>query len=90
MNLYMKLLNRVEHLISIFRFKEAMFNVMELSSLGNRFLQENEPWKLIKTDPGAVERIMYTSLQIAGYISMLLKPLLPNTSKKIEKMLNRR
>jgi methionyl-tRNA synthetase len=83
-------IDRVEHLISIFRFKEAMQNVMELSSLGNRFLQENEPWKLIKTDPGAVERIMYTSLQITAYISMLLKPLLPNTSKKIEKMLNRR
>lgn len=79
---------KVAELIKIFRFKEAMQQIMELSSLGNRFLQENEPWKMIKTDPEVVELIMYTSLQITANLSMLLKPFLPRTADKIERILN--
>jgi methionyl-tRNA synthetase len=71
-----------------FRFREAMFRVMELSSFGNRFLQENEPWKLVKSDPVRTQQILYLSTQIVGGIVYLLKSLLPKTSNKIESIFN--
>ncbi|MBK9328919.1 MAG: methionine--tRNA ligase [Sphingobacteriales bacterium] len=71
-----------------FRFREAMFEVMQLSTLGNIFLQENEPWKLIKTDEIRVAEIMYIASQFVGALAYVLKPLLPKTAKKIESIMH--
>jgi methionyl-tRNA synthetase len=53
---------------------------MQLSSFGNKYLQDNEPWKLIKTDAEKVKEIMYFSTQIVGMISYVSKPFLPKTA----------
>jgi methionyl-tRNA synthetase len=61
--------------------------VINLSRLGNKYLAEQEPWKLIKTDPERVKTIMYTALQIAAGLSILSEPLLPFTAQKMKDML---
>lgn len=70
------------------RYKEALAELMKLSALGNKYLAETEPWKLIKTDEARVKTIMYIALQITSTLSVLSEPFLPETSKKLQKMLN--
>ncbi|MCC6584725.1 MAG: methionine--tRNA ligase, partial [Chitinophagales bacterium] len=74
--------------ITDFKFKDALFEVMQLSSFGNKFLQDNEPWKLIKTDEEKVKEIMLCAVQIVRAVAYLLKPLLPSTSNKIQRIFN--
>ncbi len=73
---------------SAFNFRAGMFNIMQLSSYGNTFLQSLEPWKLIKTDENRVKEIMYTATQIVGAIAYSLKPFLPKTANKIAQIFN--
>lgn len=73
--------------IERYRFREASQELMNLARLGNQFLQANEPWKKIKTDPEAVKGIMYVALQIASAIAVLSEPFLPFTSKKLKNIL---
>ncbi|HRH56912.1 MAG TPA: methionine--tRNA ligase [Chitinophagales bacterium] len=80
--------NNISNNIESFQFKEALFNIMRLSSLGNKFLQDNEPWKLVKTNPDATEQILYLSVQIVGTIAYHLKYLLPKTATQIENIFN--
>ena len=60
----------------------------KLERFGNKYLAENEPWKLIKTNPSRTETILNISLQIVYSLSVLSAPFLPKTSKKICKLLN--
>lgn len=78
----------IETAVYGFGFKQAMTEVMKLSSQGNLFLQENEPWKLIKTDERRVREIMFIASQFVGALAYVLKPLLPKSSQKIEKIFN--
>lgn len=71
-----------------YRFREALGELMNLARLGNKYLADNEPWKLVKTDEDRVRTIMHLSLQIAANLSVLMEPFLPFTSKKLKKMLN--
>jgi methionyl-tRNA synthetase len=61
---------------------------MNLARLGNKYLADNEPWKLIKTDPARVETIMNIALQITANLSLLLEPFLPATALKLRSFLN--
>jgi methionyl-tRNA synthetase len=61
---------------------------MNLARLGNKFLADAEPWKVIKTDPNRVQTIMYVALQIAAALAVLSEPLLPMSSQKLKTMLN--
>jgi methionyl-tRNA synthetase len=61
---------------------------MNLARLGNKYLAENEPWKLVKVDPKRVETIMHIALQITANLSLLLEPFLPSTAKKLRTFLN--
>ncbi|KRD11511.1 methionine--tRNA ligase [Flavobacterium sp. Root901] len=70
-----------------YRFREALNELMNLSRLGNKYLAEEEPWKLIKTDQERVKTQMYVSLQITAALSVLAEPFLPFTSKKINAFL---
>lgn len=72
--------------INEFRFKEAMQIVMQISSRGNKYLQDTEPWKLIKTDELKVKRIMRISYLIIDSLYLTLQPLLPNTALKIKQI----
>ena len=73
-----------------FRFREALKELMSLARLGNKYLADQEPWKLIKTSPERVSPIIYVALQVAGHLGYLSEPFLPFTSNKLLKMLNLR
>jgi len=71
-----------------YRFREASQQLMNLARLGNKYLADQEPWKLIKTDEERVKTIMYVALQIATGLAILSEPFLPFTSKKLKGILN--
>ena len=75
--------NEIEH----YYFRAYSQEVINLARLGNKYLAEQEPWKLIKTNPRRVETIMFIALQISAALSILCEPLLPFTSKKLKDML---
>ena len=75
--------------IEKFKFREAVNTMMDLARLGNKYLAEEEPWKLIKTDDSErVKTIMNISLQICGVLGLVCEPFLPNTSKKLKTIFN--
>lgn len=78
----------VEEALETFRFREALKEAMNLARLGNKYLADHEPWKLIKTDPKRVQAIMYVSLQITANLAMLMEPFLPKTSASLREMMN--
>jgi methionyl-tRNA synthetase len=71
-----------------YRFREALGELMNVARLGNKYLADEEPWKMIKTDPARVQTQMYVALQIASALAILSEPFLPFTSNKLEKILN--
>lgn len=73
--------------IEKYRFREAQAELMNLARLGNKYLADAEPWKLIKTDEERVKTIMYVALQIASALATLSEPFLPFTSAKLKGML---
>lgn len=77
---------KISQNIEGFRFRDALAALNELSSVGNKYLADNEPWKLVKTDTAAVERIMYVAVQICGGLSILSQPLLPFTAAKLQRI----
>ncbi|MCW3105367.1 MAG: methionyl-tRNA synthetase [Bacteroidetes bacterium] len=74
--------------IEQYRFREALGELMNLARLGNKYLADNEPWNLVKTDAKRVQTIMNISLQISANLSVLMEPFLPFTAKKLSTMLN--
>jgi len=71
-----------------FRFREALAEMMNLARLGNKYLAEQEPWKLIKTDEKRVRTIMNISLQISANLAIVCEPFIPFTSKRLFELLN--
>lgn len=71
-----------------YRFREGSQELMNLARLGNKYLADEEPWKLIKTDEERVKTIMYVALQIATGLAILSEPFLPFTSNKLKNILN--
>lgn len=71
-----------------FRFREAQVELMNVARLGNKYLADEEPWKMVKTNPERVQTQMYVALQIASALAILSEPFLPFTSQKLCKMLN--
>jgi methionyl-tRNA synthetase len=74
--------------IELYRFREALSELMNLARLGNKYLTDNEPWKIFKTDPARVQTILNISLQIAANLAVLAEPFLPFTSARLYKMLD--
>jgi methionyl-tRNA synthetase len=74
--------------IENYRFREALTEVMNVARLGNKYLADTEPWKVIKTDEDRVRTILNISLQIAANLEILIEPFLPFTADKLMKMLN--
>lgn len=74
--------------IERYRFREAGQEVMNLARLGNKYLADEEPWKVIKQDEERVKTIMFVALQIASALAVLSEPFLPFTSAKLKKILN--
>ena len=74
--------------IERYRFREASQEVMNLARLGNKYLADEEPWKLIKLDEERVKTIMYIALQISSALAIVSEPFLPFTSIKLKDILN--
>jgi len=74
--------------IDVFRFREALAETMNLARLGNKYLAETEPWKLINTDAERVKAIMNIALQICANMSIVMEPFLPFSAKKLCHLLN--
>ncbi|MGQ3086263.1 methionine--tRNA ligase subunit beta, partial [Flavobacterium sp.] len=70
-----------------YRFREALGELMNLARLGNKYLADEEPWKVIKDNPARVQTQMYVALQIATALSVLSEPFLPFTAAKLRGML---
>lgn len=74
--------------IERYRFREASHDLLDLARLGNKYLADEEPWKLVKTDQARTKTIMFVALQIASALAILSEPFLPFTSRKLKAMLN--
>lgn len=79
---------KVEEKLYNYKIREAQAEVMGLARMGNRYLAETEPWKLIKTEPSRVETILNIALQLTANLSILLDPFIPETAGKIRSFLN--
>ncbi len=73
----------VEESLELFRFREAIKRGMDLARLGNKYLADTEPWKVIKTDPDRVNTILNIALQISANLTLLLDPFLPFSMEKL-------
>jgi methionyl-tRNA synthetase len=74
--------------IERYRFREALGELMNVARLGNKYLADEEPWKMIKENPARVQTQMYVALQIASALAILSEPFLPFTSAKLCNILN--
>lgn len=82
-----ELTEKIEQSLERYRFREAQQELMNMARLGNKYLADEEPWKLIKTDPERVKTVMYVALQIATALAVASEPFLPFTSEKLKRML---
>lgn len=78
----------LENSLERYRFREASQELMNLARTGNKYLADEEPWKLIKTDEQRVKTIMFVAIQIAAGLATLSEPFLPFSSKKLKGILN--
>ena len=74
--------------IENYKFREALSYLMDLARLGNKYLADTEPWKLIKTDKERVESILYVSLQLGSALAATCGPFMPSTASKIAHIFN--
>jgi len=73
--------------IERYRFREAQGELMNVARLGNKYLADEEPWKMVKTNPERVQTQMYVALQIAAALRVLCEPFLPFTACKLSGIL---
>lgn len=79
--------DKIASSLEVYRFREALSELMNLARLGNKYLTENEPWKVFKTDPDRVKTVLAVSLQIVAKLSVLAEPFLPFTAAKLSEMI---
>jgi methionyl-tRNA synthetase len=79
---------RIGGSLESFRFREALSEMMSLARLGNKYLTDAEPWKVIKTDGERVKTILNISLEICANLAILCEPFLPNTAAHLSRMMN--
>lgn len=80
--------SKISNSINKFRFREAVQELINLARIGNKYLAEQEPWKVIKEDDERVATIMHIALQLTAGLSVLSEPFLPFTTEKLQAMLN--
>ena len=78
----------MEQLLDVFKFRDAQKEAMNLARIGNKYLADSEPWKVVKSDPERVKTILYIALQLAANLSIAFEPFLPFSSAKLRQMLN--
>jgi len=89
--LALKLVNQsitnVESHLNNFKFRDACSEFMNIARIGNKYLADEEPWKIIEDDPKRVKTIIFVSLHISSVLGIVSEPFLPFTSKKIKSIL---
>lgn len=73
--------------IEAFKFREAVGEAMNVARLGNKYLQEQEPWKVYKQDPARAGAVLYVATQITAVLAVVFEPFLPSTARKLREML---
>ncbi len=76
--------SNIEH----YKFREALKDAMTIARLGNKYLADTEPWKVVKSDEERVKTIMNIALQITANLSIAIEPFMPFTAAKLVKFLN--
>ena len=84
---FSRLKGRVEQLLEEFRFRDAQKEAMNMARIGNKYLADTEPWKVVKNDPLRVETILNLALQFAANLSIVFEPFLPFSSADLRAML---
>mgnify|MGYP000453897662 FL=1 len=84
----LQIVERVEKSLETFHFRDALKEAMNLARLGNKYLADTEPWKVIKTDEGRVKTILNICLQISANLSTLMEPFMPFSSQKLREFMN--
>ena len=79
---------KVEELLDAFKFRDAQKEAMNLARIGNKYIADCEPWKVVKTDAERVKTIIYISLQLTANLAIAFEPFLPFSSRKLRGMLN--
>lgn len=79
--------DKVEALLETFKFREAQKEAMNLARIGNKYIADEEPWKVIKTDPERVKTIIYISLQLTANLAIAFEPFLPFSSARLREMI---
>ena len=82
-----ELTQKIEQSLERYRFREAQQELINIARLGNKYLADEEPWKLIKTDAERVKTVMYVALQVATALAITSEPFLPFTSEKLKNIL---
>lgn len=82
-----KVKESLENNLETFHFREALKDAMEIARLGNKYLQETEPWKVAKSDMDRTATILNTALQICANLAVAFEPFLPFSAEKLQKML---
>ncbi|EMR00621.1 Methionine--tRNA ligase [Cesiribacter andamanensis AMV16] len=82
-----KLPQKVADALENFKFREGLAAMMELARVGNKYLADTEPWKLIKENPERVKTILNLSLQLAATLTIVAEPFLPHTAAKLREIL---
>ena len=77
----------LEQNIENYRFREALKEAMNVARIGNKYLADCEPWKLVKTDPERVKTILNIALQITANLSIVVEPFMPFTAAELLAML---
>ena len=80
--------NEIIALIESYRFRDALFEFMNVARAGNKYLTDTEPWKIFKENPVRVATILNTCLQFSASLALLAKPFLPNFSNNVLSLLN--
>ncbi len=78
----------VTRAIETYHFREALKNAMDMARLGNKYMADMEPWKVVKTDPERVKTIMHSALQITANLTIVFEPFLPFTTNRLRGFLN--
>lgn len=79
---------KIGTLVETYKFRDALFELMNLARLGNKYLTENEPWKTFKTDAERTATVLNISLQICANLAVLMEPFVQFAAFKLQKMLN--
>ena len=79
---------KLEGLLEAFKFREAQKEAMNLARIGNKYIADSEPWKVMKSDPERVKTVIYISLQLTANLAIAFEPFLPFSSERLRTMID--